>query len=58
MCETRIFSGDINALEIDERIESVDAAQAFGRVVAMCDEMRNLVVDGIVEGDELLGAQV
>jgi hypothetical protein len=58
LCETRVFDADVDAIEIDERIEGIDASEPLGRVVAMCNELCDPVVDCVVENLELLGAKV
>ena len=50
--ETRVFDGYVHTFKVDERIESVDSAETFGRVAPVCDELCDLIVDGIVKGLE------
>ena len=58
MCESGIFRGDIYAFKVDQGVQRVDAAQALECVASMCNELRDLIVDGIVEGEELFGVQI
>jgi hypothetical protein len=56
--EAGILGGDINAIEVDERIEGIDAAQSFGRIIAVEYQVSDLVVDGVVKCMELFGGEV
>ena len=52
LCKTRVFDCYVDTFKVDERIEGVDAAETFGRVAPVCDELCDLIVDGIVKGLE------
>lgn len=58
LSEPGIFCRHIHSLEIDQGVQGIDAAQPLCGIAAMCDELGDFVVDVVVEGEELLGAEI
>jgi hypothetical protein len=44
-----VFCRHIHSLKIDQRVQGIDAAEPLCGVAAMCDELGDFVVDGVVE---------